>query len=34
MHASYWQRRFNGARRVALDGDAIRRLGLAQNLRD
>lgn len=34
MHASYWQRRFNGARRVALDGDAIKRLSVAQNLRE
>lgn len=34
MHASYWQRRFNGARRVTLDGDAIKRLSVAQNLRE
>jgi cell wall-associated NlpC family hydrolase len=32
MQASYWQRRFNGARRVALDGDAVARLSLAQSL--
>ncbi len=32
MQASYWKKRFNGARRVALDDDAVQRISAATNL--
>lgn len=34
LHASYWKKRFNGARRVALDADATARLSAASGLAD
>lgn len=32
MHASYWKRRFNGARRVALDDAAVQRISASASL--